>query len=234
MNLKFNKNENLSNLAYQDLKTMVLSGVLPADQPIVERLVSQKIGISRTPIREALGRLEHEGLVRIIPRRGAFPVTLGLREYLNILTIREVLEGLAIRLAVDHVSNAKISELKEVFEKFHDVDKTSLISHQEYALANVRFHREILKLSHNPKLIETIQGLYDHLSLVPWRNIEITERRVRSIGEHKLILKALEIRDSDMAERVARAHIQSLRDDVERVARISPELFKVGKQPDEK
>ena len=109
-----------------------------------------------------------------------------------------------------------------------------MIRHQEYALANVRFHREVLKLSHNPKLIETIQGLYDHLSLVPWSNIEITERRVRSIEEHTRILKAFEIRDNDMAENVARDHIQSLRNDVERVARIKPELFRVGKQPDEK
>lgn len=210
---------------------MVLSGVLPADQPIVERSVSQKIGISRTPIREALGRLEQEGLVRVIPRRGAFPVTLSFNDYLDILTIREVLEGLAARLAVDHVSNAKIRELKQVFGKFHDVDKLSLIGHKEYALANVRFHREILKLSHNTKLIETIQGLYDHLSLVPWSNIEITERRVRSIEEHTRILNALEIRDSDMAEKLARDHIKSLQNDVERVARINPILFKVGKQP---
>ena len=115
--MKKSKIISLSNLAYQDLKSMVLSGVTPADQPIVERLVSQKIGISRTPIREALGRLEQEGLVRVIPRRGAFPVTLSLREYLDILTIREVLEGLAARLAVDHISNAKVRELKQVFEK---------------------------------------------------------------------------------------------------------------------
>ena len=227
------KKENLSNLAYQDIKSMVLSGVLPAGQPIVERLVSQKIGISRTPIREALGRLEHEGLVRVVPRRGAFPITLSLREYLSILTVREVLEGLAARLAVDHVSNAKIRELEAIFEKFHNVDNTSMISHQEYALANVRFHHEILKLSQNPKLMETIQGLYDHLSLVPWRNIEITERRVRSIEEHKLILKSLENRDGDMAENTARAHIRSLRNDVKRVAKTKPELFGDGHQSGE-
>lgn len=219
------KDDHLGDVAYQDLKKLILSGRLPDDQPIVERMVSQEIGVSRTPIREALNRLEHEGLVRIIPRRGAFPVKLSLREYLDTLGVREVLEGLAARLAVDYVSNAKLRELEEIFSDFHNAENPKTVSHREYALANVRFHREILDLSHNPKLKETIKNLYDHLSLVRWRTIEITGRRSKSIKEHKELLEAFRLRDPDMAEMSARAHIRSLREDIAREAKNRPHFF---------
>lgn len=219
------KGVNFKDAAYQELKSMILSGNLPLDRPIVERLVSRETGLSRTPIREALGRLEQEGLVRVVPRRGTFPVTLNLTEYLELLTVREVLEGLAARLAVEYVSNVKVRELRGILDGFQGVDSRSQQSHQEYALVNVRFHREILQLSHNPKLIQTIQGLYDHLSLVPWRTIEFTDRRLKSIEEHNRILDSLDDRNGDLAERVMRAHIRSLREDIERKAQQSPELF---------
>jgi DNA-binding GntR family transcriptional regulator len=219
------KDDQLGDVAYQGIKKMVLSGRLPQDKPIVERMVSQEIGVSRTPIREALNRLEQEGLVRIVPRRGAFPVTLGLTEYLDILAVREVLEGLAARMAVDHVSNAKLRDLEEIFSEFHDPDNPESVSHQAYALANVGFHREILELSNNPKLIETVKDLHDHLSLVRWRTIEITNRRGKSIEEHKRILEALKRRDPDRAETAARQHIQSLQGDIAREAKNRPDLF---------
>ncbi len=219
------KDDQLGDVAYQGLKKMILSGELSESKPIVERIVSQEIGVSRTPIREALSRLEHEGLVRVVSRRGAFPIRLSLEEYLHILTVREVLEGLAARLAVDHVSNAKLRELKAIFSDFHDREHLEAISHREYALANVSFHREILELSSNPKLIETNTGLYDHLSLVRWRTIEITGRRNKSIEEHKQIIAALEKRDQDKAEQAARWHIRSLYEDIVREAEKRPHFF---------
>jgi DNA-binding GntR family transcriptional regulator len=219
------RNKNLSAVAYHELKSMILSGNLPIGKPIVERLVSQETGVSRTPIREALGRLEQEGLVRVVPRKGAFPVTLNLEEYLDILTIREVLEGLAARLAVEHVSNAKVRALRGILEEFKDIEGRGPENHEKYALANVRFHSEILQLSHKPKLIQTIKSLYDHLSLVPWRTIELTGRRRRSIKEHYRIVESLDRRDGDLAEHEMRAHIRSLHEDISREAEENPDLF---------
>jgi len=172
---------------------MIVTGEVSYNKPLVERIISQNLGMSRTPIKHALSRLQQEGLIRIVSRQGVFYVKISYVEYQNILTIREVLEGLAARLAVDNLSNAKMRELRDIFNSLGDVRNTEKVSHESYALANVAFHREILQLSRNPKLIETVQGLYDHISLIRLRTIEITSRRIRSVEEHEAVMEALEL-----------------------------------------
>ncbi len=223
-------NNNLSNLAYKSLKEMITSGDISHNKGMVERVISEKLGMSRTPVRHALSRLQQEGLVRILPQSGVFPIKIGYVEYQNILAVREVLEGLAARLAVDHVSNARLRELRAIFENIGDISDPEKVSHKDYALANVRFHREILELSSNPKLIQTLEGLYDHLSLLPLRAIEITARRMRSMEEHEELLQALEQRDADRAEQAMRAHIRSLKKDIEERFNENSEIFEGGKE----
>lgn len=223
-------NSSLGNLAYKSLKAMITSGEIPHNRGMVERVISDKLGMSRTPVRHALSRLQQEGLVQIVPQSGVFPIKIGYVEYRNILAIREVLEGLAARLATDHVSNAKLRELRAIFESIGDISDLEKVSHKDYALANVRFHREILELSNNPKLIQTTEGLYDHLSLLKLRTIEITERRMKSMEEHEEVLQALEQRDTDRAEQAMRAHIRSLKKDIEEKFNENPEIFEGGKE----
>ncbi len=218
---------NLNNLAYKRLKEMIVTGEVSHDKPLVERIMSHKLGMSRTPVKHALSRLQQEGLIRIVPRQGVFPVKISYVEYQNILTIREVLEGLAARLAVDYVSNAKIRELRDIFDNLGDVCNVEKVSHEFYALANVAFHQEILQLSGNSKLIETVQGLYDHISLIRLRTIEITGRRMRSIREHEAVMEALERRDPDQAEKAMRAHIRALKKDIEDQININPDFSRI-------
>jgi len=192
---------------------------------LVERTVSKKLNMSRTPIKHAISRLQQEGLVRIVPRHGVFPIIITYAAYKNIIEIREVLEGLAARLAVDHFSNAELRELRNIFDVFGNYRDVQKVSHNEFALANVAFHRSILKHSNNPKLIETVKSLYDHLSLVRLKTIEITDRRTRSAAEHQAIIEALETRDANQAENAMRAHIQALRTDIEKQFQENPEFF---------
>jgi len=205
----------LNNLAYQQLKEMVVSGEVSQEKPLVERTISKKLNMSRTPIKHAISRLHQEGLIRVVPRHGVFPIIITYAEYKNITELREVLEGLATRLAVDHFSNAKLRELKDIFDNlgdFRDVDK---VNHNEFALANVAFHRSILEHSNNPKLIKTVKSLYDHLNLVRLKTIEMTGRRIQSADEHEAIIEALEGRNADQAEKAMRAHIRAIKRDIE-------------------
>jgi len=218
---------NLNNLAYKRLKEMIVTGEFSHDKPLVERIISQKLGMSRTPVKHALSRLQQEGLIRIVPRQGVFPIKISYVEYQNILTIREVLEGLAARLAVDHVSNVKLRELRDIFDKLGDVRNVEEVNHESYALANVAFHREILQLSGNPKLIETVEGLYDHISLVRLRTIERTSRRIRSVEEHEAVTEALERRDPDEAEKAMRAHIRALKKDIDNRNKMDIDFFQI-------
>jgi len=215
----------LNNRAYEQLKEMIITGEVSHDKPIVERAISQKLNMSRTPIKHALSRLQQEGLIRIVPRHGVFPVVITYPEYQHILEIREVLEGLAARLAVDHFSNAGLRELGLIFESLGDIRDIRKVDHKKFALANVAFHRKILDTSNNPKLIETVRGLYDHLSLVRLKTIELTGRRNRSVDEHEAILKALEQRDADRAETAMRSHIRAIKKDIETAVKKNPGVF---------
>jgi DNA-binding GntR family transcriptional regulator len=215
----------LNNLAYQQLKEMVVSGEVSQEKPLVERTISKKLNMSRTPIKHAISRLQQEGLIRVVPRHGVFPIIITYAEYKNIIEIREVLEGLAARLAVDHFSNVKLRELRDIFNNLGDYRDVNKVSHNEFALANVAFHRSILEHSNNTKLIETVKSLYDHLSLVRLKTIEMTDRRTRSANEHNAIIEALEARKTDQAEKAMREHIQALNKDIEKEVQKNPDFF---------
>lgn len=221
----------LNHLAYQQLKEMIVRGDVSQEKPLVERAISKKLNMSRTPIKHAISRLQQEGLIRVVPRHGVFPVIVTYAEYKNIIEIREVLEGLAARLAVDHFSNAKLRELRDIFYDLGDCRNVDKVSHNDFALANVAFHRSILEHSYNPKLIETVKGLYDHLSLVRLKTIELTDRRARSVDEHEAIIEALEARKADQAEMAMRAHIQTLKKDIEKEVQKNPDFFPNAKNP---
>jgi len=215
----------LNKLAYQQLKEMIVGGEVSQEKPLVERTISKKLNMSRTPIKHAISRLQQEGLIRVVPRHGVFPVIITYAEYKNIIEIREVLEGLAARSSVDYFSNAELRELRDIFNSLGDFRDVNKVSHNEFALANVAFHRSILEHSNNPKLIETVKSLHDHLNLVRLKTIEMTERRNRSVDEHEMILAALESRKADEAERAMRAHIRALKKDIENEVRKNPDFF---------
>lgn len=225
MSLNITAKGKLNNLAYQQLKEMVVSGEVSQEKPLVERTISKKLNMSRTPIKHAISRLQQEGLIRVVPRHGVFPIIITYAEYKNIIEIREVLEGLAARSAVDYFSNAELRELRDIFNDLGDYRNVEKVSHNQFALANVAFHRSILEHSKNPKLIETVKSLYDHLNLVRLKTIEMTDRRNRSADEHEIILSALESRNADEAEKAMRAHICTLKKDIEKAVQHNPDFF---------
>jgi len=218
--MRNNKNTNLNEYAYENLKSTIIDANGPKNILLNERILSKKLKISRSPIKNALSRLKQEGLITVVPRKGIFPAQICFQEYLTILTVREVLEGLAARLAVEYISDAKIKELKGILESLGDFPDINKVNHDTFALANVNFHKEILNLSNNKKLIQTVHGLYDHLRLAKLRTIEITGRRSRSINEHNKIIQALEKRNAEDAEISMRNHIKALKKDIENVAKI--------------
>ena len=213
---------NLKLVAYQQLKAKIIKGDFNFNKRLVERSLSLQLGIGRTPIKHALSMLEQEGLVRIVPRKGIFVQRLSYLEYQDILIVRESLEGLAARLAVDNVSNAHLRQLQNIIEAREEFHKSEETEHQAVSLANIDFHEYILKLSRNTKLIETVHGLYNHLSLVHLKTIEFTGRHQTSLQEHQEIISALETRDPGLSESTMRAHIKSLREDIEREVRKNP------------
>ena len=177
-----------------------------------ERQLSQDLGVSRTPIREAMTLLEQEGFVRTRPRRGIFVVRKTKREIVEMITVMAALESMAARLAAKHARDADIAKLRRLMDAFRDGGKRLA----EYSDANIAFHQAIIKMSGCALLAEMTENLFIHMRAIRKITIHQDDRAARSIVDHMRIIEALERREADLAERLAREHTLGLAAHVER------------------
>jgi len=178
-----------------------------------ERRLSEGLGVSRTPIREAMTVLEQEGFVRTRPRRGIFVVRKTKREILEMITVMAALEGMAARLAAEHATNAEIAELRRLMDAFRSGNEGERID--EYSDANIAFHQAIIRMSGCALLAEMTENLFIHMRAIRKITIHQENRAARSILDHMQIIEALEQRDPELAERQAREHTLGLAAHVE-------------------
>jgi len=185
------------------------------DEPrLDERQLSEDLGVSRTPVREAIARLEQEGLVRIVPRRGVFVARKSKLEILEMITVWAALESMAARLITLHASDAEIATLRAMFATFEGDRIQAEID--EYSGTNIRFHQALLGMSHCSLLKELTDTLFIHMRSIRARTIGESDRARRSIIDHMNIIEALERRDTELAERLARQHTLDLAAHVEK------------------
>jgi DNA-binding GntR family transcriptional regulator len=173
-----------------------------------ERRLAAKLGVSRTPIREALARLEHEGLVQNLPRRGYFIVRKNRAELVEIITVWAALESMAARLITVNASDDEITSLRTIFATFEGGRIQANLD--EYSDANLRFHQRIVELSHCRQLVNTADGILIHVRSIRHRTIGENRRFEKSIVDHMHIIEALETRNADLAERLVRDHAMNL------------------------
>lgn len=179
-----------------------------------ERELSDRLKISRTPIREALARLEQEGLVRIVPRKGVFIVRKSKAEILEMITVWAALESMAARLATAAASDEEIGALRKMFVTFKNDELRAHID--EYSGTNIRFHQAILELGKCALIKEIAAGLFIHMRAIRARTISEEDRVTKSIVDHLHIIEALEARDAELAERLVREHTLNLHAHVQR------------------
>ncbi len=179
-----------------------------------ERQLAHDLGVSRTPIREAIARLEQEGLVRIAPRRGVFVVRKSKAEIIEMITVWAALESMAARLVTTTADDCEIAGLRRMFATY-DGDRVE--AHiDEYSETNIDFHQALLRLSRSALLNELCENLFIHMRSIRMRTISEDDRASRSIIDHMAIIEALEARDTDLAERLVRQHTLDLAAHVEK------------------
>ncbi len=202
----------ITDLAYEQLKRAVLEMDVSAQEQelrLDERRLAEELGVSRTPIREALARLEHEGLVRTVPRRGVFVVRKTREEIMEIITAWAALESAAAGLLTKNATDEDIAELRKLFATFGK--DGSMAAHiDEYSEANLAFHKRILSLSGSRLLVDMAGNLLIHMEAFRRRAIREDQRYNRSIIDHLQIIEALEARDTGLAERLVREHALDL------------------------
>jgi DNA-binding GntR family transcriptional regulator len=184
-----------------------------AELKLDERQLSEQLHISRTPIREALARLEQDGLVRILPRKGVMIVRKSVDEILEMIAWA-ALESMAARLATRRARAAEIGSLRKMLAKFSQEEVRTHID--EYSEINIKFHQRILELSKCALLKQIADGLFLHMRAIRARTMAEGDRANRSIVDHAHIIEALEARDADLAERLVREHTLNLHDHVQR------------------
>ena len=204
------ENVNLRDQIYEILREMILRREIVPGQKIIEEELAKKIGVSRTPLREALCRLENDRIVEILPRRGASVRELSRETIIETLEIREVLEGLITRLATQNQTKRIITQLKTCLNNIIQVPDTpdNLI---RFSHADEKFHAILLHASRNEMLMNYMANIDMHMRFIRIRTVTIPKRAKKTVAEHYKILDAIESRDANKAEKMMRQHNASVR-----------------------
>jgi DNA-binding GntR family transcriptional regulator len=212
-----NTNVSLRDQAYVALKQAIMDADIYAhreESRLDERQLSQALGVSRTPIREAMSLLEQEGFLRTEPRRGVFIVRKTKKQIIEMIEMWAALESMAARLATLNASDAEIGALRHMFDEFLNSAPSEHID--EYSDANIAFHQAIIRLSGSHLMGKTIENLFIHVRAIRRMTISQRDRAARSIVDHMEIIEALERRDTELAERLVREHSLNLARHVEK------------------
>jgi DNA-binding GntR family transcriptional regulator len=204
--------------AYAALKEAITGlDIYRSGEPIMldERELSERLGVSRTPIREAVAMLEQEGFVRTVPRRGILVVRRTKREIVEMIQAWAALESMAARLITENATDVEIATLRVLFQGFND-GHVSREHMDEYSSANIAFHQSLIRLSGSKLLASMTDNLFLHVKSIRHRTIFDDDRAERSIRDHMEIIEALEARETDRAERLVREHTLRLGDHVEK------------------
>jgi DNA-binding GntR family transcriptional regulator len=202
----------LKDQVYRALKAAIMSMDIYASGDagkLDERRLAEELGVSRTPIREALSRLEQEGLVETVPRKGAFVVRKTKAEILEMIYAWAALESMAARLATQRASDEEIGRLRTLFGTFDDPERMSA-QIDEYSDTNIKFHQSIMALSKNTVLQTLAETLFVHMRAIRAQTITERDRVSRSIIDHMHIIEAIERRDTAVAERLVRENTLGL------------------------
>jgi DNA-binding GntR family transcriptional regulator len=201
--------------AYVALKDFIVSLNVygqPREVRLDERALASDLGISRTPVREAMAQLEREGFVRSVPRRGVYVVRKTKAEVIELITAWAALESMAARLITKEATDREIAELRAMFAAFEDGRLHAKLD--EYSEVNISFHQAIIAMSHNSVLIDLAANLFTHMRMIRRKTIGEKDRVDRSIHDHLNIIEALEARDTSRAETLVREHALGLAEHV--------------------
>jgi len=189
---------------YEQIYEAILSGRFEPGEHLVLEDLAEELGTSRTPLREAIRRLQTEGLVDITPHRGAIVADLSVQELIELYHIRAVLDGLAARLAAENLTDNNLVELQNILsETQQELDPLNPVDFDEF---NRNFHEIIYQGAEAPLLYEMVVNLYIKTGRHRHLSLRSPGRTQQVLDEHHNILQALMARDPDLSERYAREH----------------------------
>ena len=197
----------LSSRVIHTIREDILNGKYQANEELKEKSIGEEMGVSRTPVREALRQLELEGLVHIIPNKGAFVENVTLKDIKDIYEIRSLLEGLCARWAANNITKEQLEELEETvfLSDFH----FSKENWDQMVELDNRFHEIVYEACGSKELTRVLRDYHHYLQRIRKITLEQKTRARASMDEHCKIAEALKARDAAEAERCASIHIRN-------------------------
>lgn len=194
-----------SELVYRKLRQAIEEGELKPGERVMEVEVAEWLEVSRTPVREALRRLESEGMLALEPRMGLVVASITRQAMLELYAMREVLEGTAARLCARHASDLEVMELEELVKREERLQG----NFEALSRHNKLFHGAVHRAAHNRFLEKSLAAVNDSMCLLGPSMMLLPERTKLAKAEHSDLLKAIAKRDADAAEAAARRHVRS-------------------------
>ena len=194
---------------FQTIRNDILKGKYKENEELREITLGKELGVSRTPVREALRQLELEGLVKIVPNKGAYVTGISGKDVNDIYVIRSLLEGLCARWATEHITEEQIDKLEEIIllSEYH-VNKKKELATQVTKLDG-EFHEVLYEASNSRILKHVLSDFHKYVQLARKTSVENPQRAEKSIAEHKEILQAIKDRDADRADALTHAHVMN-------------------------
>lgn len=205
--INFNDYKPLRDVIFATLREAIVAGELKPGERLLEVKLADKMGVSRTPVREAIRKLELEGLVVMLPRKGAHVANLSAKDIANVLEIRAALDALATVLAANRITDSELKELERIHEQFIScVEKNNI---QGAIKKDVEFHDAIYRAARNEKLVQVSGNLWEQVQRFRVVYLRDYDSVKAVIKEHSDILKAISAKDADAARICASRHIKS-------------------------
>ena len=197
----------LRDVVFITLREAILKGELEPGERLMEIALAQQLGVSRTPIREAIRKLELEGLVLMAPRKGAVVAEITPKDLKDVLEVRKHLEEMAVKLACEKATEEDLANLKQLHEEFiKTLEQKDLTVIAE---SDVKFHDIIYSTTDNKRLIQILNNLREQMFRYRLEYIKDEDKRKKVVEEHAQIIKAIESRNVNMAKEYIKEHINN-------------------------
>lgn len=205
--VKLDSYKPLRDLVFEALREAIINGTLRPGERLMEIPLAEELGVSRTPVREAIRKLEREGFVVMVPRKGAFVAGISLKDIADIFEVRAALEALAAGLAAERIGDDELEELERLLVRMAEIIEENDVS--AFLESDTRFHDTLYRTSGNKRLIQILNNLQDEILRFRAVSLAYPGRLRKTLEEHRKIVEAIADRDVERAQAMAWRHIEN-------------------------
>lgn len=205
--IKLDNYKPLRELVFESLREAIINSTLKPGERLMEVQLAEDMGVSRTPVREAIRKLELEGFVVMVPRKGAYVAGISLKDIADVFEIRTALEGLAAGLAAERITEEELEELERHLVKVNEYTETNNLK----ALIEIdtAFHDILYKASRNDRLVQIISNLREQIQRFRTTSLAVPGRMKDTLLEHKELVEAISERNIEKAQALAQQHVEN-------------------------